>query len=54
MPARMREADQAPPGAQTHETWKSGDLIRADSSAEVRQARRQQAPDMEWAGEKQR
>jgi hypothetical protein len=55
MPARMREADQTTSaGGQSYETWKSGDLVRSASSADVRAARRQQAPDMEWAGEQRR
>jgi hypothetical protein len=29
--------------------WRSGDLVRSRSSADVRAARQQQAPDLEWA-----
>ncbi|HUK65562.1 MAG TPA: hypothetical protein VLV17_01955 [Anaeromyxobacteraceae bacterium] len=30
--------------------WRSGDRARSASSADVRAARREQAPDLEWAG----
>jgi hypothetical protein len=35
--------------AQAYGTWKSGDRVRSASSADVRSARGQQAPDLEWA-----
>jgi hypothetical protein len=31
-------------------TWRSGDRVRSRSSADVRQARQQQAPDLEFVG----
>jgi hypothetical protein len=34
---------------QTSQTWHSGDRVRSPSSADVRAARQQQAPDLEWA-----
>ncbi len=30
-------------------TWRSGDIVRSRNSADVRAARQQQAPDLEWA-----
>ncbi len=30
-------------------SWRSGDRVRSTSSADVRAARQQQAPDLEWA-----
>lgn len=31
------------------DSWRSGDRVRSASSADVRAARQQQAPDLEWA-----
>ena len=36
-------------GGESYEPWKSGDRVRSASSADVRAARQQQAPDLEWA-----
>ena len=35
-------------GAESYQAWKSGDRVRSHSSADVRAARQQQAPDLEW------
>ena len=38
---------------ESYGVWRSGDRVRSASSADVRAARQQQAPDLEWvkAGE---
>lgn len=43
------EAAQRGAGAEPYEAWQSGDRVRSTSSADVRAARQQQAPDLEWA-----
>jgi hypothetical protein len=43
-----KSAVTAPSGVEAHETWKSGDLVRSWTSADVRASRQQQAPDLEW------
>ena len=42
-------AEAGASGGETHEAWKSGDLVRSWTSADVRASRQQQAPDLEWA-----
>ncbi|HEX9290850.1 MAG TPA: hypothetical protein VF904_15125 [Anaeromyxobacteraceae bacterium] len=49
LPSYGEAAQQGSGGGTTHETWKSGDRIRSWTSADVRAARGQQAPDLEWA-----
>lgn len=36
-------------GGEPYQAWVSGDRVRSWSSADVRAARQQQAPDLEWA-----
>ena len=38
--------------AESYAGWKSGDRVRSVSANDVRAARVQQAPDLEWAGQK--
>ncbi len=50
--ARPSYGESAGTGAgsyEAHEAWRSGDRVRSWSSADVRAARQQQAPDLEWA-----
>ncbi len=42
------ENEQGPAAGESYATWKSGARIRSWSSADVRSARQQQAPDLEW------
>ena len=42
-------ARQGAGGGEAYEPWRSGDQVRSPSSADVRAARQQQAPDLEWA-----
>jgi hypothetical protein len=49
-PSYGEAAQQASGGGQSYEKWKSGDLVRSTSAADVRSARLQQAPDLEWTG----
>ena len=44
------EAAQPSSSVASYEAWKSGDRVRSTSAADVRAARGQQAPDLEWAG----
>ncbi len=49
--ARPSYGESAEAGAgsdEAHETWRSGDLVRSWTSADVRASRQQQAPDLEW------
>jgi hypothetical protein len=43
------EAARQGAGAEPQEAWRAGDRVRSPSSADVRAARQQQAPDLEWA-----
>ena len=47
--ARRSYGEAAPGTGQAYSPWKSGDRVRSFSSADVRAARQQQAPDLEWA-----
>ncbi|GEJ55391.1 hypothetical protein [Anaeromyxobacter diazotrophicus] len=47
--ASYGEAASAGGGA-SYQAWKSGDQVRSTSAADVRSARVQQAPELEWAG----
>ncbi len=48
-PVRGSYGEAAPSTGETYSAWKSGDRVRSASSADVRGARQQQAPDLEWA-----
>ena len=48
-PSYGEAAPQVSGGGEPYQTWRSGDLVRSRSSADVRAARQQQAPDLEWA-----
>jgi hypothetical protein len=48
-PSFGESAQPGPGGGEAYEPWKSGDRIRSWTSADVRAARVQQAPDLEWA-----
>jgi hypothetical protein len=41
---------EAAGGSSPFEAWRSGDVVRSTSAADVRAARMQQAPDLEWTG----
>lgn len=41
--------EATPPSGYMEQGWRSGDRVRSASSADVRAARGQQAPDLEWA-----
>jgi len=47
-PSYGESAEAGASGVEAHETWKSGDLVRSWTSADVRASRQQQAPDLEW------
>ena len=47
-PSYGESAEAGASGEEAHETWRSGDLVRSWTSADVRASRRQQAPDLEW------
>jgi hypothetical protein len=49
-PSYGEAAQLGPGGGSSYEAWKSGDLVRSTSAADVRAARGQQAPDLEWTG----
>ena len=49
--AQRSSYGEAAQGADIPDSWRSGDLARSKSSADVRAARQQQAPDLEWAGQ---
>lgn len=50
-PSYGEAARQASGGGEyAYDAWRSGDLVRSTSAADVRAARVQQAPDLEWAG----
>ncbi len=48
-PVRGSYGEAARSTGETYSAWKSGDRVRSASSADVRAARQQQAPDLEWA-----
>lgn len=46
----LRSYGEAAPGTgDSYAAWHSGDRVRSPTSADVRAARQQQAPDLEWA-----
>jgi hypothetical protein len=45
-----RDLDPLQGGGEASPTWTAGDRVRSLSSADVRAARVQQAPELEWAG----
>ncbi len=45
-------SDRIAMAAEIPDSWRSGDLVRSHSSADVRAARQQQAPDLEWAAQR--
>lgn len=51
-PAVAPSYGEAAPGAAAspYASWSAGDRVRSTSAADVRAARGQQAPDLEWAG----
>ncbi len=49
-PSHREAAQPGSGGGESYQTWKSGDIIRSWSANDVRAARVQQAPDLEWAG----
>jgi hypothetical protein len=49
-PSYGEAAQRGSGGGTTYEAWKSGDLVRSTSAGDVRAARMQQAPDLEWLG----
>ncbi len=48
-PSYGEAAQRGSGGGESYQAWKSGDRVRSTSSADVRSARQQQAPDLEWA-----
>jgi len=48
-PSYGEAGQEASSGADSHPTWRSGDAVRSWSANDVRAARVQQAPDLEWA-----
>jgi hypothetical protein len=48
-PSYGEAARQVAAGGEVSDAWRSGDRVRSLSSADVRAARQQQAPDLEWA-----
>lgn len=48
-PSRPSWGEAAPGTGQSYARWHAGDRVRSASSADVRAARQQQAPDLEWA-----
>ena len=49
-PSYGEGAQRGSSGGESYQTWKSGDVVRSWSANDVRAARVQQAPDLEWAG----
>lgn len=47
--ARSSYGESAPGTGEAYSSWHSGDRVRSSSSTDVRGARQQQAPDLEWA-----